>query len=102
MKYAFMARPRSVWPVRWMSQALGVSTSGFYEWLGRPESNRAMSNRVILVRIRESFEASHQTYGSPRVWRDLRDWKVSCSENRIARLMRQAGIEVASVFRTEV
>jgi len=87
-----MARHRSVWPVRWMSEALGVSASGFYEWLKRPESTRAVSNRVILVRIRESFEASHRSYGSPRVWRDLRDWTVSCSENRIARLMRQAGI----------
>jgi hypothetical protein len=76
VKYAFMARHRHVWPVRWMSQALGVSTSGFYEWLTRPESDRSMTNRAILVRIRESFEASHQTYGSPRVWRDLRDWNV--------------------------
>src|ERR1700684_1879847 len=71
-----MAGPRRVWPVRWMSQALGVSTSGFYEWLTRPESDRSMTNRTILVRIRESFEASHQTYGSPRLWRDLRDWNV--------------------------
>ena len=75
-----------------MSETLGVSASGFYEWLSRPESKRAMSNRVLLVRIRESFEASHHTYGSPRVWRDLRDWNVPCSENRIARLMREAGI----------
>jgi putative transposase len=58
-----MARYRSVWPVRWMSQALDVSASGFYEWLNRPESNRATSNRVLLVRIRESFDASHHTYG---------------------------------------
>jgi len=66
-----------------MSQALGVSASGFYEWLNRPESHRAMSNRAILVRVRESFEASHHTYGSPRVWRDLRDWNVPCSKNRV-------------------
>ena len=69
-----------------------MRASGFYEWLNRPESNRAMSNRALLVRIRESFEASHQTYGSPRMWRDLRDWNVPCSENRVARLMRQAGL----------
>ena len=75
-----------------MSQALGVSTSGFYEWLTRPESDRSMTNRAILVRIRESFEASHQTYGSPRVWRDLRDWNVPCGENRTARLMRKDGL----------
>ena len=91
MKYAFMAHHRRVWPIRWMSQALGVSTSGFYEWLTRPESNRSMTNRTILVRIRESFEASHADDGSPRVWRDLRAWNVPCSENRTARLMRQAG-----------
>ena len=87
-----MARYRSVWPVRWMCQALGVSASGFYEWLSRPESDRAMTNRAIQVRIRESFESSHRTYGSPRVWRDLRDWNIPCSENRTARLMHQAGL----------
>lgn len=87
-----MARHRSVWPVRWMCQALGVSASGFYEWLSRPESDRAMTNRTILVRIRESFESSHRTYGSPRVWRDLHDWDIRCGENRTARLMRQAGL----------
>jgi len=92
VKYAFMVRHRRVWPVRWMSEALGVSASGFYEWLCRPESNRSMSNRVLLVRIRESFESSHRTYGSPRVWRDLHDWRVSAGLNRIARLMRQAGL----------
>jgi putative transposase len=87
-----MVRHRSVWPVRWMSEALGVSASGFYEWLSRPESDRSMSNRVLLVRIRESFESSHRTYGSPRVWRDLHDWRVSAGLNRIARLMRQSGL----------
>ena len=92
MKYAFMARHRSVWPVRWMGEALGVSASGFYEWLSRPESNRSTSNRALLLRIRESFESSHRTYGSPRVWRDLRDWRVPGGLNRIARIMRQAGL----------
>jgi putative transposase len=92
VKYAFMTRYRKVWPVRWMCQALGVSASGFYEWLSRPESDRAMTNRTILVRIRESFESSHRTYGSPRVWRDLQDWDIPCSENRTARLMRQASL----------
>lgn len=88
-----MARHRDVWPVRWMSRALSVSASGFYEWLVRPESDRARANRIALARIRESFEASDRTYGSPRVWRDLRDWNVPCSEKRTARLMQQAGLQ---------
>jgi putative transposase len=90
VKYAFMAQHRSVWPVRGMSRVLGVSPSGFYEWAARPPSARAQANQIALARIRESFEASDRTYGSPRVWRDLRDWNVPCSENRVARLMSQA------------
>lgn len=99
MKYAFMAQHRSVWPVRWMGQALSVSPSGFYEWMGRPESARAQANRVVLARIRESFEASDRTYGSPRIWRDLRDWNVACSENRAARLMKTAGLRARPASR---
>jgi len=92
VKYAFMAQHHSVWPVRWMGQALAVSSSGFYEWMERPESARAQTNRVVLSRIRESFAASDSTYGSTRVWRDLHAWGVPCSENRTARLMRSAGL----------
>ena len=92
MKYAFMAQHHSVWPVRWMSRVLAVSASGFYEWMSRPQSARSQANQAILIRIRESFEASDKTYGSPRIWRDLRDWDIACSENRTARLMRKAGV----------
>lgn len=92
MKYAFIAQHKSVWPVRWMSRTLEVSASGFYEWMVRPESERAQANRLVTARIRESFESSDRTYGSPRVWRDLRDWNVQCSENRAARLMREANL----------
>jgi putative transposase len=92
VKYAFMAQHRTIWPVRWMCDALMVSPSGFYEWMCRPESGRAQANRLVLTKIRESFEDSDRTYGSPRVWRDLHDWGIACSENRTARLMRRAGL----------
>jgi putative transposase len=90
VKFAFVARHRPVWPTRMMCRLLGVSASGFYEWLGRVPSARALSNAALLVRIRESFALSQQTYGSPRVWKDLVVWGEACGENRIARLMRIA------------
>lgn len=71
---------------------LAVSHGGFYDWLGRGPSRRAVENERVLGRIRSSFEQSGRTYGSPRVWRDLVDWEEHCSENRVARLMRWAGI----------
>jgi putative transposase len=90
VRFAFVARYRPVWPTRVMCRLLGVSASGFYEWFGRPQSTRALANARLLVRIRESFALSGQTYGSPRVWKDMVVAGESCSENRVARLMSVA------------
>jgi putative transposase len=76
-----------------MCQTLGVSRGGFYEWLSRPESPRTQRNRQLTLQIRTSFEQSDRTYGSPRVWRDLRASGFACGEHRVARLMRAAGLQ---------
>lgn len=93
MKYGFIARHRSVWPTRTMCRVLGVSASGFYDWFERPPSQRQQANTKLLARIRDSFAASDQTYGSPRIVRDLRAAGEMCSVNRVARLMQIAGIK---------
>jgi putative transposase len=90
VKYAFIARHRQIWPIRWLCAALSVSASGFYEWSGRAESDRAKENRELLISIRRSFADSDQAYGSPRVWRDVRAWGHQAGEHRVARLMRKA------------
>ena len=92
MKFAFIARHRKVWPTQTMCQVLSVSTSGFYEWHGRAPSARSLANAKLLVRIRESHALSGATYGSPRVYRDLRVAGEACGENRVASLMHRAGI----------
>jgi putative transposase len=92
VKFAFIAKHRGVWQTKQMCEVLGVSRSGFYDWLQRPESARAAHNRLLLVQIRTSFEGSDRTYGSPRIFRDLIGWGYACSENRVARLMRKASI----------
>jgi putative transposase len=76
-----------------MCEVLDVSHGGFYEWLRRPASRRQQANRELLVHVRASFEQSHQTYGSPRVWHDLRAWGFLCGRHRVARLMRRAGLQ---------
>ena len=76
-----------------MCRLLGVSSSGFYDWLGRPVSAHERENAQLLNAIKHSHEASDGTYGSPRVVRDLIDAGFSCSENRVARLMKAAGIK---------
>ena len=79
--------------------ALGVSRSGFYEWLRRSPSPRAQADDKIMVSIRKSFVESDSTCGVRRIWLDLKEWEVVCGRERLARLMRQAGLKARPVKR---
>ena len=70
-----------------MCRVLEVSRSGYYAWLVRPVSNRASSNNKLLKEIRRAHVESRKTYGSPRITRKLQKEGISCSKNRVARLM---------------
>lgn len=77
-----------------LCQALGVSRSGFYGWRGRPPSERERNNRELLEAMREIHSDPYTCcYGSPRMTNELRDRNLQASENRVARLMRQDGIQ---------
>lgn len=67
---------------------LKVSRSGFYQWLHKPLSDRAIEDQRLLVLIRASYAASGGVYGSPRVFLDLRETGERCGKHRVARLMR--------------
>jgi len=75
-----------------MCEVLKVSRSGYYLWLNRSESERSKANRRLLSEIRMAHDRSRRTYGSPRVTVELNESGVSCSVNRVARLMRENGI----------
>lgn len=87
---------QAAYPVRTLCRVLGVSASGFYAWRDRPPSARAMNNAVLTERIRQIHAESDQTYGMPRVRAELRDQGVIVSRQRVARLMRKAGLQGAS------
>jgi transposase InsO family protein len=92
MRYQFMYDHRGIHLVRRMCRVLGVSASGYYAWLNRPESNRARENRRLVVEIKAIHKENRGVYGSPRIHADLMDRKTHVSENRVARLMRENGI----------
>jgi putative transposase len=76
-----------------LCRLLGVSRSGYYAWRRRPPSARARADRGLGQRIREIHEQSRGTYGAPRIRAELRDAGVACSRKRVARLLRQAGLQ---------
>lgn len=74
-----------------MCEVLQVSRSGYYAFLKRPESTREKENRILLEKIKEIHQKSHQIYGYPRVTKALPDG-LKASKNRVHRLMRENGI----------
>jgi putative transposase len=88
MRFAFVAKHRSIWPVAWLCEALGVSRSGFHAWLNRSPSRQARENETLLAVIRRSFLGSDRTYGARRVWRDVLAEGIDCGLHRIERLMQ--------------
>ncbi len=76
-----------------MCRVLRVSSSGFYDWFGRPLSNHALEDQRLLMLIRASYTASGGVYGARRVFLDLRELGETCGKHRVARIMRVNGIK---------
>jgi putative transposase len=93
VKHGFVARHSTSWPTRAMCRVPGVSCSGFEDWLGRPLSRREQHNAQLTQAIRHRHQASDGTFGAPRVVRDVAAAGLACSENRVARLIKAAGIK---------
>lgn len=86
--------------LRAMCRAFGVGRSGYYQWQrqgARTQQERADS--VLTEQIRAVFEQSGQTYGSPRVYEELKAQGVRCSRRHSARLMRAAGLDATPARR---
>lgn len=92
MKFAFIQAEKAKLPVSRLCEVLKVSRSGFYAWSVRPPSQRAVADGRLVPLIRASHAQSRGTYGSPRVYQDLRALACRVSRKRVARLMRSEGL----------
>ena len=54
---------------------------------------------MLLDEIKQFYAVSDNIYGSPRIYRDCKAAGLSCSENRVARLMHQAEIHAVRGYR---
>jgi transposase InsO family protein len=73
---------------------LEASASGYYDWCNRQAhpGPRALENALLLEQIIRIHSGSRQTYGSPRIQRELSKAGRSHGRQRIARLMRRKGL----------
>ena len=82
-----MKANQAVLPTSAMCATLGVSTSGYYDWLEREPSARDQANDVLTEHIKAIHTRSREAYGAPRVKAQLAHEGVTVSRKRVARLM---------------
>jgi len=76
-----------------MCRLFQVKPSGFYAWRCRGLSARALEDERLKRRISAIHAESDGVYGSPKVRDELLDAGVPVGKHRVARLMRELGLE---------
>lgn len=87
-----MKANENLYAISRMCKVLKVGRSGYYAWRKRKPSARERANQALTEEIRRAYLKSRRTYGSPRVHAALMREGIVCGRNRIARLMRRAGL----------
>lgn len=92
MRFRFIDQAKKEFPAYRLCHLMGVSQSGYFAWKARPASRRQHDDMVMLTHIRSAYFLSNETYGSPRMTRELQDQGFTVGRRRIARLMRENGL----------
>ena len=92
MKFDFIQKNLSEFPVEAACDTLAVSRSGYYAWLKRPASARAQRHEELATRIQAAHEENRKVYGSPRIFKALKAQGQAVCENTVAKVMRERKI----------
>lgn len=94
MKYAWIESQRHTYSVTMMCELLGVSRSGWYGAARREVSQRRRSDERLIEEIRQRQSRHRGCYGRRRMSREIsRAWGQAVNCKRVARLMREAGLQ---------
>jgi transposase InsO family protein len=96
VKYAWIERNKTRWPISLQCETLGVSPSGYHEHFTRratPERRKRLGNDALLVHIRAIHSESKAEYGWPRVWKELLARGLRVGKERVRKLMALHGIK---------
>jgi putative transposase len=88
--------------VRPCCRVLGVSSSGYYQWLKRPVSERQRRREQLAAQVRAVHEENRRVYGSIRVHRALAARGVKADRKTVARIMRERGIRAKTARKFRV
>ncbi|MFZ4987209.1 MAG: IS3 family transposase [Blastocatellia bacterium] len=93
MNFLFIRAEKANYPLTVLCRVLKVSKCGYYAFEKRSPLTRESLDRELTVQIQEVHQKCRQTYGSPRIHREIREGRrQQVGRKRVARLMQSAGI----------
>lgn len=75
-----------------MCKIFSVSKSGYYDWLDREPSKRAVRNQMLIQKINQIYYKHRGRYGSPRIAKELEMNQIKVSQKLVAKLMKVQNI----------
>lgn len=87
-----MSDHRTRFTIEMMCKVFKVRKSSYYRWLKEGPSQCWQENEKILVEIMDIFEESKESYGSPRMTKELRARGRIIGKNKVADMMRAADL----------
>jgi len=87
--FSFISARKAEHGISRMCAVLDVSESGYQAHRSRPASLKQREDAVLGVHIRAAFARSRESYGSPRMVRELQAQGLKVGRRRVARLMRE-------------
>ena len=76
-----------------MFEILGVSKSGYYDWLTRKPSNRSLQKAKVKEAIKAIYDESKCIYGAPKITKELHRRGFTTAESTVTRYMRELVIK---------
>jgi putative transposase len=70
-----------------------VARSSFYIWKKKVLSPRQRGKMKVCASIKKSFKESKGTYGSPRIFKELKSKGLPSSVNTVAKYMKETGLD---------
>ena len=81
---------------------LGVSKSGYYDWLKREPSKQSLRKAEIMDKIQEIYDNSYQIYGAPKITKELKKLGYDIAERTVTRYMQELGIRACGSVKYSV
>lgn len=80
-------------PISFLCKYFSIKRSSYYHWKNSNDSFKFTSKQTICDHIKELFKESGETYGSPRIFRELIKKNIKVSENTVAKYMKEMGLD---------